>query len=85
MAWNTATPPRMFPNRTRCRRSTKLLVGYETVVPGFVDALRPIEWRYTNDPAWVMRDKGERLDRNRVWMTAAGEHARGPGRCTPPR
>ena len=26
-----------------------LLVGYETVVPHFVNAIRPIEWRYTND------------------------------------
>lgn len=49
-----------------------LLVGYEKVVPHFVNAMRPIEWRYTNDPAWVMREKGERLDCNRVWMTAAG-------------
>ena len=49
-----------------------LLVGYEKVVPAFVTALRPIEWRYTNDPAWVMRDKGGRLDHNRVWMTAEG-------------
>ena len=51
----------------------ELLIGYETVVPHFANAMRPIEWRYTNDPAWVMRDKGGRLDRNRVWMTAAGE------------
>ena len=50
-----------------------LLVGYEKVVPHFADAMRPIEWRYTNDPAWVMRDKGNRLEQNRVWMTAAGE------------
>ena len=35
-------------------------------------SLRPIEWRYTNDPAWVMRDKGERLEHNRVWMKAHG-------------
>ena len=51
----------------------EVLVGYEKVVPGFVNALRPIEWRYANDPAWVMRDKGERLDRNRVWLKAAGD------------
>lgn len=50
----------------------ELLVGYEKVVPAFVTALRPIEWRYTNDPAWVMRDKGDRLDRNRVWLKADG-------------
>ena len=55
-----------------------LLVGYEKVVPHFANAMRPIEWRYTNDPAWVMRDKGERLDRNRVWMTAAGEMPEDP-------
>ncbi len=51
----------------------ELLVGYEKVVPHFAEAMRPIEWRYTNDPAWVMRDKGGRLDRNRVWMTASGQ------------
>jgi acyl-CoA thioesterase-2 len=45
-----------------------LLQGYEDVVPHFVNALRPIDWRYTNDPTWVMRDKGERLPHNRVWM-----------------
>jgi len=50
----------------------EVLVGYEEVVPGFVNALRPIEWRYANDPAWVMRDKGARLDHNRVWLKAAG-------------
>ncbi|MGB5111794.1 MAG: acyl-CoA thioesterase II, partial [Mycobacterium sp.] len=50
----------------------ELLVGYEETVPHFVSALRPIQWRYTNDPAWVMRAKGEQLDHNRVWLTADG-------------
>ncbi|CAA0092434.1 Acyl-CoA thioesterase 2 [Mycolicibacterium vanbaalenii] len=50
----------------------ELLRGYEDVVPHFANALRPIEWRYTNDPAWVMRDKGDRLTHNRVWMKARG-------------
>lgn len=50
----------------------ELLRGYEETVPHFVNALQPIEWRYTNDPAWVMRDKGERLAHNRVWVRAAG-------------
>lgn len=49
-----------------------LLRGYEQVVPHFASALRPIEWRYTNDPAWIMRDKGEKLTHNRVWMKAHG-------------
>jgi acyl-CoA thioesterase II len=49
-----------------------LLRGYEETVPHFVNALQPVEWRYTNDPAWVMRDKGERLPHNRVWLKAGG-------------
>jgi acyl-CoA thioesterase-2 len=49
-----------------------LLRGYEEVVPHFASALRPIDWRYTNDPTWVMRDKGEKLTYNRVWMKARG-------------
>ena len=50
----------------------ELLRGYEGTVPHFVNALQPIEWRYTNDPAWVMRDKGDRLAYNRVWVKALG-------------
>lgn len=51
----------------------ELLEGYEETVPHFAGALRPIEWRYTNDPAWVMRDKGEKLAHNRVWMKSEGD------------
>jgi acyl-CoA thioesterase-2 len=51
----------------------ELLHGYEDVVPHFVNALRPIDWRYTNDPAWVMRAKGKKLTHNRVWMKAQGQ------------
>jgi acyl-CoA thioesterase II len=50
----------------------ELLLGYEETVPLFVNALQPIEWRYTNDPSWVMREKGDRLDHNRVWVKADG-------------
>ncbi len=50
----------------------ELLRGYEETVPHFVKALQPIEWRYTNDPAWVMRAKGDRLAHNRVWLKALG-------------
>jgi acyl-CoA thioesterase-2 len=57
----------------------ELLRGYEKVVPLFVEALRPIDWRYTNDPTWVMRDKGEKLDYNRVWMKAQGQVPDDPG------
>jgi acyl-CoA thioesterase II len=60
------TPPQALP------KIGELLKGYEETVPLFAGALRPIEWRYTNDPAWVMRDKGDRLEHNRVWMKAEG-------------
>ncbi|OBJ86013.1 acyl-CoA thioesterase II [Mycobacterium asiaticum] len=50
----------------------ELLRGYETTVPLFVNALQPVDWRYTNDPAWIMRDKGDRLAYNRVWLKALG-------------
>jgi acyl-CoA thioesterase-2 len=51
---------------------SELLRGYEDTVPHFVQALHPIDYRYTNDPAWVMRDKGDRLPHNRVWVKADG-------------
>ncbi|KZS85167.1 acyl-CoA thioesterase II [Mycobacterium persicum] len=51
---------------------SELLRGYEETVPHFVNALQPIEWRYTNDPSWVMREKGDRLPYNRVWVKALG-------------
>jgi acyl-CoA thioesterase-2 len=49
-----------------------LLRGYEETVPHFVNALQPIEWRYTNDPSWIMRKKGQKLPYNRVWLKAGG-------------
>ncbi|CAM3136383.1 acyl-CoA thioesterase II [Prescottella defluvii] len=48
------------------------LVGYEDRLRMFVDALKPIEMRYANDPTWVLRDSGERLTHNRVWMRTDG-------------
>lgn len=51
---------------------SELLRGYEKTLPHFVNALQPVDWRYTNDPSWVMRDKGESLAYNRVWLTASG-------------
>jgi acyl-CoA thioesterase-2 len=56
----------------------EFLRGYENVVPHFVNALRPIDWRYTNDPSWVMRRKGEKLAHNRVWMKALGQMPEDP-------
>ena len=64
--------PPVLPDPESVPSVDDLLRGFEDVVPHFVSALRPIDWRYTNDPSWVMRDKGERLDYNRVWMKAGG-------------
>lgn len=66
IATPAVAPPQNLP------RLGEVLKGYEKTVPHFVEALRPIEWRFANDPAWVMRDKGERLDHNRVWLKSEG-------------
>ncbi|MCW2663433.1 MAG: Acyl-CoA thioesterase [Mycobacterium sp.] len=68
---HSVDPPRVAPPHTQPSIG-ELLRGYEETVPHFVNALQPIEWRYTNDPSWVMRDKGERLPHNRVWVKALG-------------
>jgi Thioesterase-like superfamily len=67
-----AVDPPQVPEPHTLPPIAELLRGYEQTVPHFVNALQPIEWRYTNDPAWVMRDKGDRLAYNRVWLKALG-------------
>ncbi len=64
--------PPSVPEPEGLPRIGELLRGYEKTVPLFVGALQPIDWRYTNDPAWVMREKGGRLAHNRVWVKADG-------------
>ncbi|WP_225729474.1 MULTISPECIES: acyl-CoA thioesterase II [unclassified Nocardia] len=46
--------------------------GLEDKLEMFVNAPHPIDMRYTNDPAWIMKGTGERLNHNRVWMRADG-------------
>ena len=48
-------------------------VGFEETLPTFVNALKPIDMRYANDPAWIMKGTGERLSHNRVWMRTDGD------------
>lgn len=69
---HSVDPPQVAEPHTQPTIS-ELLRGYEETVPHFVNALQPIEWRYTNDPAWVMRTKGDRLPHNRVWVKALGQ------------
>ncbi|NLE81200.1 MAG: acyl-CoA thioesterase II [Rhodococcus sp.] len=49
------------------------LLGYEDRLQMFVDALKPIDMRYANDPAWILKGTGEKLNHNRVWMKADGD------------
>ena len=37
-----------------------------------VKALKPIDMRYANDPAWILKGTGEKLNHNRVWMRTDG-------------
>ncbi|WP_054811389.1 acyl-CoA thioesterase [Nocardia arizonensis] len=46
--------------------------GFEDKLEMFVNAPHPIDMRYTNDPAWIMKGTGEQLNHNRVWMKADG-------------
>jgi acyl-CoA thioesterase II len=68
---HAVAPPEVAEPHTRPSLRA-LLRGYEEAVPHFVNALQPVEWRYTNDPSWIMRKKGEKLPHNRVWLKAAG-------------
>ncbi|RVW05910.1 acyl-CoA thioesterase II [Rhodococcus xishaensis] len=48
------------------------IAGYEDRLRGFVDALKPMQMRYANDPTWVLKGTGERLNHNRVWIRTDG-------------
>lgn len=49
-----------------------VLVGFEADLGWFVEALRPVEFRYANNPAWIQKSTNERLGHNRVWMRPEG-------------
>lgn len=46
--------------------------GFEDRIATFVNALHPIDIRFANDPSWKMREAGETLRDNRVWMKTDG-------------
>lgn len=46
--------------------------GYEDTIETFVNALHPVDIRFANDPSWVMKQTGDTLNHNRVWMKADG-------------
>ncbi|MFC7448951.1 acyl-CoA thioesterase [Rhodococcus daqingensis] len=47
--------------------------GFEDRLQMFVNALKPIDMRYANDPSWILKGTGEKLNHNRVWMKADGD------------
>ncbi|WP_329406403.1 acyl-CoA thioesterase II [Nocardia vinacea] len=53
-------------------RVEESFAGLEDKLEMFVKAPHPIDMRYTNDPAWILKGTGERLNHNRVWMRADG-------------
>ncbi|MGW4243753.1 acyl-CoA thioesterase [Nocardia sp. NPDC004722] len=53
-------------------RVEESFVGMEDKLQMFINAPHPIEMRYTNDPAWILKGKGESLEYNRVWMRTDG-------------
>ncbi len=53
-------------------RIEESFVGLEDKLEMFIKAPHPIDMRYTNDPAWILKGTGERLNHNRVWMRTDG-------------
>ncbi|MGW6332265.1 acyl-CoA thioesterase [Nocardia rhamnosiphila] len=53
-------------------RIQESFAGFEDKLEMFVNAPHPIDMRYTNDPAWILKGTGEKLNHNRVWMRADG-------------
>ncbi|WP_067546025.1 acyl-CoA thioesterase [Nocardia crassostreae] len=53
-------------------RVEESFAGLEDKLEMFVNAPHPIDMRYTNDPAWILKGTGETLNHNRVWMRTDG-------------
>ncbi len=53
-------------------RIEESFTGFEDKLEMFINAPHPIDMRYTNDPAWILKGTGEKLNHNRVWMRTDG-------------
>ncbi|WP_067655901.1 acyl-CoA thioesterase [Nocardia harenae] len=60
------------PDPENLPRIEQSFAGFEDKLEMFVNAPRPIDLRYTNDPSWILKGTGEKLNHNRVWMKADG-------------
>ncbi|WP_018179730.1 acyl-CoA thioesterase [Jongsikchunia kroppenstedtii] len=47
--------------------------GFEDRIAAFVNAMHPIDIRFANDPTWKLREAGDKLENNRVWMRTDGQ------------
>jgi len=59
-------------------RIEESFAGFEDKLEMFINAPHPIDMRYTNDPAWILKGTGEKLNHNRVWMRTDGALADDP-------
>ncbi|WP_410876749.1 acyl-CoA thioesterase [Nocardia sp. A7] len=53
-------------------RVEESFAGFEDKLEMFIKAPHPIDMRYTNDPSWILKGTGEKLNHNRVWMRTDG-------------
>lgn len=67
-----ATPQPQVPDPDGLPRVEESFEGLEDRLQMFVQAPHPIDMRYTNEPAWILKGTGETLNHNRVWMKADG-------------
>ncbi|WP_030514627.1 acyl-CoA thioesterase II [Nocardia sp. NRRL WC-3656] len=68
-----ASPQPQVPDPDGLPRVEESFSGFEDKLQMFVQAPHPIDMRYTNDPAWILKGTGGTLNHNRVWMKADGE------------
>ncbi|MFR9753060.1 acyl-CoA thioesterase [Nocardia sp. 004] len=53
-------------------RVEESFAGLEDKLQMFIRAPRPIDMRYADDPAWILKGTGARRNHNRVWMRVDG-------------
>ncbi|MFD4432383.1 acyl-CoA thioesterase [Nocardia sp. NPDC058497] len=62
----------VVPDPETLPRIEESFAGFEDKLEMFINAPHPVDMRYTNDPAWILKGTGEKLNHNRVWMRTDG-------------
>ncbi|MFC4373103.1 acyl-CoA thioesterase [Nocardia halotolerans] len=68
----------VVPDPESLPRIEESFAGFEDKLEMFINAPHPIDMRYTNDPSWILKGTGEKLNHNRVWMRTDGPLADDP-------